>query len=266
MDFVRPAQSLLKPKPTPELNSKPKSKSKSHGGRDVKCSLLCAALLAGAFIAVDEAAAFEIAIGDTNIELVGPKGYCPLEQKDWPEFLLIDFTSKGIKKQGERLAYFVDCERARSWHKGSSKEEGDIVDYQASQEFRNQNVTSAMLKELCATLHKGDDSNKGWVDIFLKAFKSAWAERYGGDGSTLAYVVVGYEDTGCYVFSSSVLKNRDQVYTVSALTILKSKLVTVHPSRKFGSMDLAKGKAEDVITHLLATSRETATALIAANR
>jgi hypothetical protein len=232
----------------------------------VKCSLLCAALFAGAFIALDETAAIEIAIDDTNIELVGPKGYCPLEQKDWPEFLLIDFTSKGIKKQGERLAYFVDCERARSWHKGSSKDEGDIIDYQASQEFRNQNVTSAMVKELCATLRKGDDSNRGGFDIFLRAFKSAWAERYGGDGSTLAYVVVGYEDTGCHVFSSSVMKNHETVYTVSALTILKSKLVTVHPSRRFGNMDLVKGNAQDVIKHLLAMSRETATALIAANR
>ena len=49
------------------------------GGRDVKCSLLCAAVFAGAFIAADETAAVEIAIDDTDIELVGPAGYCPLE-------------------------------------------------------------------------------------------------------------------------------------------------------------------------------------------
>ena len=233
----------------------------------MKHSLLCA-LFVFLFIALDKTAAVEIAIDDTKIELVGPTGYCPLDRNDWPESRLMDFTSDGIKKQGERLAYFVDCERARSWHEGgSSKDVGDIVDYQASQNFRNQNVTSAMLEELCATIRKDDDSTKGWLDLFLKAFKGAFKGRYGGaEDAVLTHIVLGYEDTVCYVFSSSMLKNRDQVYTVSALAILKSKLATIHLSRKFGNMDLLKGKAEDVIIHLLATSRETATALIAANQ
>jgi len=219
-------------------------------------------------VALDDAAAVEIAIDDTTIELVAPTGYCPLDRNDWPESSLMDFTPDGIKRQGERHAYFVDCERARSWHQGgSSKDAGDIVDYQASQNFKNQNVTSAMLEELCTTLRKDDDSSKGWLDIFLKAFKSAFKGRYGGaEDTTLTHIVLVYEDTACYVFSSSMLKNRDQVYTVSALTILKGRLVTVHLSRKFGNMDLLKGKAEDVIIHLLATSRETATAVIAANQ
>jgi hypothetical protein len=220
-------------------------------GCDVKHSLLCA-LFVSLFIALDDTAAVEIAIGDTTIELVAPTGYCPLDRNDWPESRLMDFTSDGIKRQGgERHAYFVDCERARSWHQGgSSKDVGDIVDYQESRNFRNQNVTSAMLEELCT-----------------KAFKSAFKGRYGGaEDTTLAYIVLVYEDTACYIFSSSMLKNREQVYTVSAMTILKGRLVTVHLSRTFGNMDLLKGKAEDVIIHLLATSRETATALIAANQ
>jgi len=219
-------------------------------------------------LALDSAAAIEVAIGDTTIELVAPTGYCPLDRDSWPESQLIDFTSDGIKRQGERLAYFVDCERARTWHEGgSSKNVGDLVDYQASQSFRDQNATSAKLEELCATLRKDDDSSKGWLDIFVRAFKSAMKGRYGGaEDATLAYVVLVYEDPSCYVFSSSMLKSREQVYTVSALTILKSKLVTVHLSKRFGSMDLLKGSAEDVIKHLLTASRETATALIAANR
>jgi hypothetical protein len=233
----------------------------------MKYSLLCA-LLVSLFIALDNTAAVEIAIGDTTIELVEPTGYCPLDRSDWPESRLVDFTPDGIKKQGERLAYLVDCERARSWHQGgSSKDVGDVVDYQASENFANQNVTDAMLEELCATLRKDDDSTKGWLDIFLKALKSAMKGRYGeAEDTMLTHLVLGYEDEICYVFSSSMLKNRDQVYTVSALTILKSKLVTVHLSRKFGSMDLLKGNAEDVIKHLLAMARDNATVLIAANQ
>jgi hypothetical protein len=234
----------------------------------VKHSLLCAAFFVGLVIALDDTAAVEIAIDDTKIELVAPTGYCPLDRNDWPESRLMDFTANGIKKQGERHAYFVDCERARSWHEGgSSKDVGDIVDYQASQNFRNQNVTSAMLEELCTTLRKSDDSSKGWLDLFLKAFKDAFKGRYGGaEDTTLAHIVLVYEDDVCYVFSSSIMKNREQVYTVSALAILKSRLLTIHTSKRFGNMDLLKGKAEDVIIHLLAASRETATALIAANQ
>jgi hypothetical protein len=241
---------------------------RSDGGCDVKHSLLCVVFLAGLFLALDDTAAVETTIGDTTIELVAPAGYCPLDSSGWPESQLIDFTSDGIKKQGERLGYFVDCERARSWHEGgSSKNEGDIVDYQASLEFRSQNVTSAMLAELCATLQKADDTTKGWLDIFLRAIKSAVKGRYGGEeDATLTYVVLGYEDTTCYVFRASLMRNREQVHTVSALAIVKRKLVTIHLSRKFGNMDLLKGNAEDVIKHLLAVSRETTTALIAANQ
>jgi hypothetical protein len=241
---------------------------KSGWGYDVKHSLLCVGLVAGLFFALDDLAAVETAIDDTTIELVAPTGYCPLDRNDWPESRLIDFTSSGIKKQGERLGYFVDCKQARSWHEGSnSKNEGDIVDYQASLEFRSENVTSTMLEEVCATLHKSDDTTKGWLEIFLNAIKSAIKGRYGGEeDSTLSYVVLGYEDTTCYVFRASIMRNREQFYTVSALTILKSKVVTVHLSRKFGNMDLLKGKAEEVITHLFATAQETTTALIAANR
>jgi len=242
------------------------------GSRDVKCSLLRAAFFVGAFIALDETAAIEIAIDDTRIELVGPKGYCPLDKSRWPESQLTDFTSDGIKRQGERLAYLVDCERARSWPEGDSgkdvwdKDLGDIVDYQASLQLRDQNVTSAMLEELCATLRKGDDSSKGWFEILLETIKGAVRGSYGGaDDSTVTYLVLGYEYPACHVLRFS-MRNREKVYTVSALTTIKSKLVTVHVSTMVRNMDLLKGNAEEMITRLLATSRQAATALIAANQ
>jgi hypothetical protein len=244
---------------------------------DVKRSLLRAAFFVGAFIVLDETAAIEIAIEDTRIELVGPKGYCPLDKSSWPESQLTDFTSDGIKRQGERLAYFVDCERARSWLEGDSgkdvwdkdlgdKHLGDIVDYQASLQLRDQNVTSAMLEELCDTLRKGDDSSKGWFEILLETIKRAVKGSYGGDeDTTVTYLVLGYEDPACHILRFS-MKNREKVYTVSALTTIKSRLVTVHVSTKVRNMDLFKGNAEEMITRLLATSRQAATALIAANQ
>ena len=64
-----------------------------------------------------------------------------------------------------------------------------------------------MLKELCATLRKGDDSSKGWFDIFLTAMKSIVMGKYGGaEDSTLTYVVLRYEDPACYVFQLSLMK------------------------------------------------------------
>jgi hypothetical protein len=253
----------------------------------VKRSLLCVALFVGAVLARDDAAAIEIAIGDTKIALVAPTGYCPLDKSSWPESQLIDFTSDGIKRQGERLAYFADCERVRSWlERGSSKGLGDkdlgakdlgakdlgakdlgeIVDYQASLQLRDQNVTSARLEELCTTLRKGDDSSKGWFEIVLETIKGAVKGSYGGaEDSTVTYLVLGYEDPACHVLRFSI-RNREKVYTVSALTTIKSKLVTVHVSKKIGNMDLLKGNAEDVIKHLLATSQDAATALVDANQ
>jgi hypothetical protein len=238
------------------------------GDRDVKRSLLCTALFVGAFIVLDETSAIEIAIDDAKIELVAPAGYCPLDRKDWPKTKLVDFTSDGIKNQGERLAYFVDCELARSLREGGSSDDArSMLDYQSSLNFKDRNVTRAMLKELCATLGKSDDSSKGWAAIVFNAIKNAAMGRLGGeDDITLTYAVLGYEDTGCYVLRFSQMKNQQKVYTVSALTVIRSKLVTAHLIRKIGNIDLLRGDAGDMIKGLLTTSQETAAALIAANQ
>jgi hypothetical protein len=224
-------------------------------------------ILVGASFALDDAAAVDTAteIDDTKIELVVPKGACALDRGDWPQTQLVDFTPDGIKSQGERLAYFVDCERARSWREGgSSKDVGDVVDYQASQQLRDRNVTNAMVEELCDTLHKHDDSTKGWFELAVKAIKGAVMGRYGGD-TTLTYLVLGYEDDACYVLRLT-MQNREKAYTVSALTAIKSKLLTIHVSTKLRDMDLIKGKAEDVMVRLLTELRETAAVVVAANQ
>jgi hypothetical protein len=237
----------------------------------VKRSLLralhfaAAFICAGAFIAFNEAAAIETEIDNTRIELVAPKGHCPLDRSDWPLSQLVDFTSDGIKNQGERLAYLVDCERARSWHEGGSdKDEGSIVDYQASLQLRDQIVTNAKLEELCDILHKHDDSSKGWFELAVNAIKGAVMGRYGGD-TTLTYLVIGYQDDACYVLRFT-MQNREKAYTVSALKAIKSKLLTIHVSTKVRDIDLLKGKAEDMIVRLWGELRETAAAVVAVNQ
>jgi hypothetical protein len=234
----------------------------------VKRSLLCIALFVGAFIVLDETSAIEIAVDDTKIELVAPAGYCPLDRKGWPKSRLVDFTSDGIKNQGERLGYFVDCELVRSSREGSSSDDAEsMLDYQSSLNFGDRNVTRAMLKELCTTLGKSDDSTKGVVAVVLNAMKSALMGRFGGEEDiTLTYGVLRFEDTGCYVLRFSQMRNQQKVYTVSALTVVKSKLITAHLIKKIGNLDLLKGNAEDTIKGLLMTSRETATAFLAANQ
>jgi hypothetical protein len=233
----------------------------------VKRSLLCAALFASACAVLDEAAAIEVTVDDTNIELVAPTGYCPLERKDWPESQLVDFTSEGIKNQGERLGYFVDCERAKSWHESGSKDVRDIVDYQTSLALTDQSVTPAMLRDLCTALREDDDSTKGWFAIFLKAIKGYAKKRLRpAEDSTITYMVLGYENTGCHIFRFWLMKGNAKVYTVSVMTMIKNRLVTVHLSRTIQDMDLLKGSAEDEIKRLLARSQETTAALVAANQ
>src|SRR5262249_5676073 len=133
-----------------------------------------------------------------------------------------------------------------------------------SPQLKGQNVTDAMVEELCATLHKHDDSSKGWFELAVQAIKGAFAGRYGGD-STVIFLVLGYEDDACYVLRFSI-QNREKLYTVSALTTIKSKLLTIHVSTKLRDMDLLKGKAEDVIVRLLTESREAAMTLVDANQ
>jgi hypothetical protein len=120
------------------------------------------------------------------------------------------------------------------------------------------------VKELCATLHKHDDSSKGWFELAVKAIKGAVIGRYGGD-STLTFIVFGYEDEACYVLRLT-MQNHEKFYTVSALTTIKSKLLTIHVSTKLRDMDLLKGKAQDVIVRLLTELRETASAVVAVNQ
>jgi hypothetical protein len=216
---------------------------------------------------LDEAAAIEATIDDTTIELVAPTDYCPLERKDWPEFQLVDFTPQGIKNQGERLGYFVDCERAKSWHESGSKDVRDIVDYQTSLALTEQSVTPAMLRDLCTTLRADDDSTKGWFAIFLKAIKGyAKKKLRPAEDSTITYMVLGYEDTGCHIYRFWLMKNDVKVYSVSVVTTIKNRLVTVHLSRTIQDMDLLTGSAEDMIKRLVATAQETAAALLAANQ
>jgi hypothetical protein len=123
-----------------------------------------------------------------------------------------------------------------------------------------------MLEELCATLRKGDDSSKGWFDMLLETLKGTVMGRYGGaEDNTLSYFVLGYEDPACHVVRFSI-RNREKVHTVSALATIKGRLVAVHVSKKIGNMELLMGSTEDVIKHLLETSQEAATALVAANQ
>jgi len=98
----------------------------------------------------------------------------------------------------------------------------------------------------------------------VKAIKGAFIGRYGGD-STVIFLVLGYEDDACYVLRFS-MQNREKMYTVSSLTAVKSKLLTIHVSTKLRDMDLLKGKAQDVIVRLLAELQETAAVVVAVNR
>jgi hypothetical protein len=151
--------------------------------------------------------------------------------------------------------------------RGGSKDVRDIVDYQTSLALTDQSVAPATLRDLCATLRDDDDSTKGWIDIFLKAIKSyARKGRGSAEDSTITYLVFGYENTGCYILRFWLMKNSEKVYTVSVLTMIKSRLGTVHLSRKIQDMDLLKGSAQDAIKRLLAMSRETTAAFVAANQ
>ena len=126
----------------------------------MKRSLLRAALFVGAFTALDDAAAIEIAIDDTRIELAAPAGYCPLDRKGWPGSQLIDFTSTGSRNRASGWPILSIVSGSDLGPRApAAKTLGTLSTIRRHCSSETKMSRAQCWKSWCATLRKGDDSS-----------------------------------------------------------------------------------------------------------
>src|SRR5215468_7362199 len=109
--------------------------------RGMKYLLFVGLAFAGAFGLPDKAAAVDVIVGQTKIELVGPKNFCLLDKKHSLDSQVLDLTQQTIQGRNELLAMFADCTRLAAWHDGKADDLGDTFDFQVSLRAKNLNAT-----------------------------------------------------------------------------------------------------------------------------
>lgn len=224
--------------------------------------LLSCLALAGAFVISHQAGALEVAIGQTKIELVGPKDFCPLDKKHSLDSQVINLTQQTVQGRNELLAIFVDCARLASWHDGKIDDLGDTFDFQVSLRAKNVNANKAAVTDICGAFRKqGAEIFKTAEDLAAANVKAI--QEFAGKvefNALQIYGVLHEDDTGCYFGAILKMKIEDRVelqFSVGAVTIIRNRLVFANHGSDF--------KDEGTVKRLLATSRETVAALRARN-
>jgi len=231
--------------------------------RGMKYLLFVGLAFAGAFGLPDKAAAVDVIVGQTKIELVGPKNFCLLDKKHSLDSQVLDLTQQTIQGRNELLAMFADCTRLAAWHDGKADDLGDTFDFQVSLRAKNLNASKAAVTDICSTLRKQateiSKTVEGLVGSNVKAIKELAGKLE--FNSLQIYGILHEDDTGCYFGGIVKLKIEDKVevlFNVGAVTVVRSRLVFANHG--------GDSKDESGAKRLLATSRETVAALRARNR
>lgn len=229
----------------------------------MKYLLLGGLAFAGAFGLPHEATAVEVTIGQTKIELVGPKDFCQLDKKHSLDSQVLDLTQQTIQGRNELLAMFADCARLAAWHDGKADDLGNTFDFQVSLKAKNLNATKAAVTDICGALRKQaaeiSKTAEGLAASNIKAIKELVGKVE--FNSLQIYGILHEDDTGCFFGGVLKMKIEDKVevlFNVGAVTVVRSRLVFANHG--------GDSKDESAAKRLLATSRETVAALRARNR
>jgi len=210
------------------------------------------------------AAAVEVNVGQTKLELLAPKGFCPLERSVPIDSGLIDIMQQAVQGRNEVLAAFAECGRLKAWRAGEAEDAGDVFSYVVSLKVKD--VTASVkthVSSSCALLRKqGAAFVKGAGEFNADRIKDikALAGKVELNGMQM-YGVLHEDDTGCYFGTMQKYKfdtGVETTFSVKTITVIKGKLIfTEHE-------DFFKDAA--VIKRLLTTTRETIAAVLARNR
>jgi hypothetical protein len=217
----------------------------------------------GLFIAIvtQQSKAVEVSVGELQINLAAPKGYCPLEKENPAEGQMIAAMQQAIRN--EELAAFVPCDRLKAWREGKTNDIGNTADYQLSLNAKDKILSPLLvIPSVCAEFRKqGAKIAKGTKEEFNKRIESV--EILAGQlklNTQKIYGVLHEDKTGCYVgiIQKFEVKGKIEiVFTVDAITVIKGKIIYFYYN---GNLDGASA-----IRRLLATSRATIEATLAQN-
>jgi len=206
--------------------------------------------------------ALEVAIGQTKIELVGPKDFCPLDKNHSLDSQAINLIQQTVQGRNELLAVFIDCARLADWHDGKTDDIGDTFEFQVSLTAKNVNANKASVTDICSVLRKqGAEIVKTMEGVMATNVKAIQELAGKIEFNALEmYGVLHEDDTGCYFGSVLKMKIEDKVelhFNVSAVTAVRNRLVVANHSSDF--------KDESTVQRLLATSQATVAAFRARN-
>jgi len=207
--------------------------------------------------------AVEVTVGEVQINLAAPKGYCPLDKQNSAERQVLDAMQQVNQGRTEELGAFAQCDRLKAWREGKADDLGNTADYQVSLNMKGRRLSAEReIPGMCATFRKQGaaivrdmkEENKKRVEsveIFAKNVKLNSQKMYG---------VLHEDKSGCYVGFVQKLAINDKmetVFIVSAITVVKNKMIFFYHG---STLD-----GPSAIQRLLATSRATVEATLAQN-
>jgi hypothetical protein len=232
-------------------------------GENMKRLLWITTLIPFIAIISQRSKAVEVTVGEVQINLAAPKGYCPLDKQNPAESQVLDAMQQVNQGRTEELGAFAQCDRLKAWREGKADDLGNTADYQISLSLKGRRLSAereipgmcatfrmqgaAIVKDMKEEINKRFDS----VELFAKSVKINTQKMYG---------VLHEDKNGCYVGFVQKLVINDQmetVFIVSAITVVKGKLIFFYHGSNLDD--------PSAIQRLLATSRSTVEATLAQN-
>jgi len=190
-----------------------------------------AALLVFTGITIHHADALEVAVGDTRINLAGPKGYCAMDEKNPIDRETLTTVQELLKGTNVLLAIYASCDRLASFRARKIENPGDTAQYQISVKNKpKQFAAETIIPALCAEFRKNGaavyKSAQGEINKRFDSVESAASKLKVNDQRF--YGVLHEDKTGCYNGILQKLEINGKVETtfiVQALVVVKGKLL-----------------------------------------
>jgi hypothetical protein len=121
----------------------------------MKILLWIATLIPLIAIISQQSKAVAVTVGEVQINLAAPKGYCPLDKRNPAESQVLDAMQQVNQGRTEELGAFAQCERLKAWRDVKADDLGNTADYQVSLNMKDRRLSAEReIPGMCATFRK----------------------------------------------------------------------------------------------------------------